>query len=46
MTPLIYGYLRVRSDTSEEDAARIHRELNEYAEREGFTGARVWAIRP
>ncbi|MBA3339298.1 MAG: hypothetical protein H0T54_06080 [Geodermatophilaceae bacterium] len=37
--PLIYGYLRPRSDTPEKDAARAQQELTNYAEREGFTVA-------
>jgi len=44
--PLIYGYLRVWSDTSEEDAACTERELTDYAEREGFTVAEIFIERP
>jgi len=44
--PLIYGYLRVWSDTSDQDAARIERELTDYAEREGFMVAEIFIERP
>ena len=44
--PLIYGYLRVWTDTTEQDAARTEHELTEYAEREGFTVAEIFIERP
>jgi len=44
--PLIYGYLRVWTDTSEEDAARTEAELIGYAQREGFTVAEIFVERP
>jgi len=44
--PLIYGYLRVWTDTTEQDAARTQRELTTYAEREGFTVAEIFIERP
>nr|MBA3339220.1 hypothetical protein [Geodermatophilaceae bacterium] len=40
--PLIYGYLRLRSDTPEDDVARARQELTNYAEREGFTVAEIF----
>ena len=43
---MIYGYLRVWTDTTEQDAARTERELTDYAEREGFTVAEVFVERP
>lgn len=37
MRPAIYGYMRVvADDASGDEAARIKRELSEYASREGF----------
>jgi len=44
--PLIYGYLRVWTDTSEQDAARTEGALIAYAEREGFTVAEIFVERP
>ena len=44
--PLIYGYLRVWTDTCEQDAARTERELTDYAQREGFTVAEIFIERP
>ena len=46
MRPLIYGYLRVWTDTTEQDAARVEAELIGYAQREGFTVAEVFVERP
>jgi len=46
LRPLIYGYLRVWTDTSDEDAARTERKLINYAEREGFTVAEIFVERP
>ena len=46
MRPLIYGYLRVWTDTTAQDAARTQRELTDYAEREGFTVAEIFVERP
>lgn len=43
--PLIYGYLWMWTDTSDEDAARTERKLTDYAEREGFTVAEVFVER-
>jgi len=44
--PLIYGYLRVWTDTTEQDAARTERALIDYAHREGFTVAEIFVERP
>ncbi len=44
--PLIYGYLRVWTDTSDEEAARTERELIDYTQREGFTVAEIFVERP
>ena len=46
MRPLIYGYLRVWTDTSEQDAARTERELIDYAQREGFAVPEIFVERP
>lgn len=46
MNPLIYGYIRVWPDMSDEQAAQIRRELSEYAEHEGFTVAEIFVERP
>lgn len=46
MQPLIYGYLRVSSDTSDQDTARARKELTDYAQREGFTLAETFLERP
>jgi len=44
--PLIYGYLRIWTDTSEDEAARTERELIDFAERERFTVAEIFVERP
>jgi len=44
--PLIYGYLRVWTDTSEEEAAAAEAELTDYAQREGFSVAEIFVERP
>lgn len=43
MRPAIYGFMRVATDDeSADEAARIKRELTEYASREGFTLEQVF----
>lgn len=37
MKPLLYGYMRVTDDVSDEDVLRRHGEMSRYAEAEGFT---------
>ncbi len=46
MRPLICGYLRIWTDTSEDVAARTERELIDFAEREGFTAVEIFVERP
>ena len=46
MKPLIYGYLRVWTDTPDDEAARTQHELTDYAQLEGFTLAEIFIERP
>jgi hypothetical protein len=42
MRPLIIGYLNPRPFTSDEEVARLKRELTSYADREGFSLADIY----